>query len=242
MAHRPTFWDNRSVSGAQCSPSAAGLNPQAALWIANSHPNSEPGWPVSTARTRPRPRLRHRSCLLQLPSAARSSLSSSSTSAKRFTSTNSARSSAPALPTPASTEGPRIRPLPAPSRRRDPRAAHPRIRRAPRRPDQVLRLRRRQPRLELPFSGDWDTLVQLSCRWTSDTNFETLARASSSQKLELAAPALVKPYDPKAGEWLHEDYFIFHVKKFEARRHRHRAHGQRPALDSRRSNCAGRPR
>src|SRR5579863_4383360 len=25
---------------------------------------------------------------------------------------------------------------------------------------------------ELPFSGNWDTLVQLSCRWTSDTNFE----------------------------------------------------------------------
>ena len=30
---------------------------------------------------------------------------------------------------------------------------------------------------ELPFSGDWDTLVQLSCRWTSDTNFESLALA-----------------------------------------------------------------
>ena len=28
---------------------------------------------------------------------------------------------------------------------------------------------------ELPFSGDWDTLVELSCRWTSDTNFEKLA-------------------------------------------------------------------
>src|ERR1700720_52874 len=28
---------------------------------------------------------------------------------------------------------------------------------------------------ELPFSGGWDKLVQLSCRWTSDTNFERLA-------------------------------------------------------------------
>ncbi len=28
---------------------------------------------------------------------------------------------------------------------------------------------------ELPFSGGWDTLVELSCRWTSDTNFEKLA-------------------------------------------------------------------
>ena len=28
---------------------------------------------------------------------------------------------------------------------------------------------------ELPFSGDWDTLIRLSSRWTSDTNFEALA-------------------------------------------------------------------
>ena len=46
---------------------------------------------------------------------------------------------------------------------------------------------------ELPFSGDWDKLVQLSCRWTSDTNFETLATRVVKQKLERAAPALVKP-------------------------------------------------
>jgi hypothetical protein len=65
---------------------------------------------------------------------------------------------------------------------------------------------------ELPFSGDWDTLVQLSCRWTSDTNFETLATRIVKQKLERAAPALVKPYDPTAGEWLQEDYFIFYVR------------------------------
>ena len=48
---------------------------------------------------------------------------------------------------------------------------------------------------ELPFSGDWDTLVQLSCRWTSDTNFETLASRIVRQKLERARPALIKPYD-----------------------------------------------
>jgi len=81
---------------------------------------------------------------------------------------------------------------------------------------------------ELPFAGDWDTLIQLSCRWTSDTNFETLASRVVKQKLERAAPALVKPYlgpakiDP-AGDsleaqnsaWLQEDYFIFHVREIE---------------------------
>jgi hypothetical protein len=67
---------------------------------------------------------------------------------------------------------------------------------------------------ELPFSGGWDTLAQLSCRWTSDTNFETLATRVVKQKLERAAPALVKPYDVKR-EWLQEDYFIFHVREIE---------------------------
>jgi hypothetical protein len=70
---------------------------------------------------------------------------------------------------------------------------------------------------ELPFSGGWDTLVQLSCRWTSDTNFETLASRVVKQKLERAAPALVKPYASQegGGEWLQEDYFIFYVRDIE---------------------------
>jgi hypothetical protein len=73
---------------------------------------------------------------------------------------------------------------------------------------------------ELPFSGDWDRLIELSCRWTSDTNFEKLASRIVRQKLERAAPALVKPYvDPRsaaeipASVWLQEDYFIFHVRE-----------------------------
>jgi hypothetical protein len=65
---------------------------------------------------------------------------------------------------------------------------------------------------ELPFSGGWDTLVQLSSRWTSDTNFEKLALRVVKQKLERAAPALIKPY---ATEWLQEDYYIFHVREVE---------------------------
>jgi hypothetical protein len=63
---------------------------------------------------------------------------------------------------------------------------------------------------ELPFSGGWDKLVQLSSRWVWDTNFESLAARIVKQKLERAAPALIKPY---AGEWLKEDYFIFHLRE-----------------------------
>ncbi len=75
---------------------------------------------------------------------------------------------------------------------------------------------------ELPFSGSWDTLIQLSSRWTSDTNFEALASRVVRQKLERAAPALVKPYEvkpydskPDTADWLQEDYFIFHVREID---------------------------
>ncbi len=61
---------------------------------------------------------------------------------------------------------------------------------------------------ELPFSGDWDTLVRLGGRWVWDVDFEKHASRIVRQKLERAAPALVKPYS----EWLSEDYFIFHVR------------------------------
>jgi hypothetical protein len=61
---------------------------------------------------------------------------------------------------------------------------------------------------ELPFSGDWDTLVRLAGRWVWDTDFTSFAQKIVKQKLERARPALVKPYQ----EWLTEDYFVFHVR------------------------------
>src|SRR5215831_7593078 len=66
---------------------------------------------------------------------------------------------------------------------------------------------------ELPFSGDWDKLVDLSARWSSDTNFEKLASKVIHQRLERAAPALIKPYNEE--NWLQEDYFIFHVREID---------------------------
>jgi hypothetical protein len=69
----------------------------------------------------------------------------------------------------------------------------------------------------LPFAGGWDTLVEVSCRWTSDTNFEKLALRIVKQKLERAAPALIKPYATKedGSDYLQEDYFIFHVREID---------------------------
>jgi hypothetical protein len=66
---------------------------------------------------------------------------------------------------------------------------------------------------ELPFAGDWDKIVELSARWTSDTAFEKLANRVVRQRLERAAPALIKPY--KEENWLQEDYFIFHVREID---------------------------
>jgi hypothetical protein len=63
--------------------------------------------------------------------------------------------------------------------------------------------------LELPFSGDWDTLVRLGSRWVWDVDFAGHASRIVREKLKRAAPALVKPYK----EWLSEDYFIFHVRE-----------------------------
>ena len=61
---------------------------------------------------------------------------------------------------------------------------------------------------ELPFSGDWDTLVRLASRWVWDTDFTSFAQKIVKQKIERARPALIKLYD----SWLHEDYFVFHVR------------------------------
>jgi len=66
---------------------------------------------------------------------------------------------------------------------------------------------------ELPFSGDWEKLIELSSHWTSDTNFEKLASRVVRQKLERATPALIKPYNEE--NWLQEDYFIFHVREID---------------------------
>jgi hypothetical protein len=62
---------------------------------------------------------------------------------------------------------------------------------------------------ELPFSGDWNDLVRLSGRWVWDTDFASLASPIVKKRLERARPALIKPYS----NWLHEDYFIFHVRE-----------------------------
>ena len=65
---------------------------------------------------------------------------------------------------------------------------------------------------ELPFAGDWRTLVQRASKWMWDADFEQHARAIVRERLKRAAPALVKPYPEP---WLNEDYFIFQMREIE---------------------------
>ncbi len=61
---------------------------------------------------------------------------------------------------------------------------------------------------QLSFSGDWQSLVALASRWVWDVDFAARVEPIVRQRLERAAPALVKPY----ARWLSEDYFIFHLR------------------------------
>lgn len=62
---------------------------------------------------------------------------------------------------------------------------------------------------ELPFTGNWEKLVQLSSRWVWDVDFTAHALRIARKRLDQAEAALVKPYQ----EWLNEDYFIFHLRE-----------------------------
>jgi hypothetical protein len=62
---------------------------------------------------------------------------------------------------------------------------------------------------QLPFSGDWASLVQLASRWVWDVDFASHVESIVRQKLQRATSSMVKPYS----RWLSEDYFIFHVRE-----------------------------
>jgi hypothetical protein len=62
---------------------------------------------------------------------------------------------------------------------------------------------------ELDFAGGWERLTALASRWVWDVDFAAQAAEIVRNRLERAAPALIKPYK----EWLSEDYLIFHIRE-----------------------------
>jgi hypothetical protein len=63
--------------------------------------------------------------------------------------------------------------------------------------------------VEMPFRGDWESIIQLANTWIASTEFEKVASFIIRQKLEKARSAIIKPN----AEWLMEDYFVFHLVK-----------------------------
>jgi hypothetical protein len=62
---------------------------------------------------------------------------------------------------------------------------------------------------QLPFAGDWESLVHLASRWVWDVDFTSRAEPIVRQALERAASAMIQPRE----RWISEDYFIFHVRE-----------------------------
>ena len=62
---------------------------------------------------------------------------------------------------------------------------------------------------QLPFSGDWESLIHLSSRWVWDVDFASRVEPLVRQKLGRIPTAMENPYS----RWLSEDYFIFHVRE-----------------------------
>ena len=62
--------------------------------------------------------------------------------------------------------------------------------------------------LQFPFSGPWETLIALVSRWAWEIDFAAYASHIVRERLQVAAPALIKPY----ADWLSEDYLIVNVR------------------------------
>jgi len=63
--------------------------------------------------------------------------------------------------------------------------------------------------LELQFELEWPSLVEQSSRWITGPGTEECAMKIISERLQLVAPALVKPYKNR----LTEDYYIVHLRE-----------------------------
>ena len=66
--------------------------------------------------------------------------------------------------------------------------------------------------MELPFEGDWDTLVAQATGWINAAELENRANDFLAIALKRVSRALVRPYKT----WLREDYFIVHLPEITA--------------------------
>ena len=64
---------------------------------------------------------------------------------------------------------------------------------------------------EVPFEGDWDSLLARASRWTDAADVEPQARQIVVRHLDAVAPAVLRPRK----DWLQEDYFVFNLEQHD---------------------------
>ncbi len=58
---------------------------------------------------------------------------------------------------------------------------------------------------ELPFEGDWESLVTLAARFVPSPELERRAQEIVRDRLQRISAVIVRPYD----QWINEDYYVF---------------------------------
>jgi hypothetical protein len=64
---------------------------------------------------------------------------------------------------------------------------------------------------ELPFAGDWESLVALAARFVPSAELERQAQQVVRERLERVTSAITKPYR----QWISEDYYVFVLSQVE---------------------------
>lgn len=64
---------------------------------------------------------------------------------------------------------------------------------------------------ELPFAGDWESLVELAARFVPSAELERQAQEIVHERLGRIASVIVRPYE----QWISEDYYVFILDEIE---------------------------
>ena len=62
---------------------------------------------------------------------------------------------------------------------------------------------------DVPFEGDWNSLLAQASRWTDASEIDIHAREIARRHLEQVAPAVIRPNQ----DWLYESYFITNLEQ-----------------------------
>jgi len=64
---------------------------------------------------------------------------------------------------------------------------------------------------ELPFEGDWESLVALAARFVPSPELERKAQEVVRERLQRISSVIIRPYD----QWISEDYYVFILNEVE---------------------------